>query len=48
MAPQLLKAAPHEETWRGNVAALAHRVDAEVSRTGARMSVLAGEAGARS
>jgi hypothetical protein len=37
-----------ENTWRGNVAALAERVDAEARRTGARVLVVAGDAQSRS
>jgi len=36
-----------ENTWRGNVAALAERVDAEARRTGARVLVVAGDAQSR-
>jgi hypothetical protein len=37
-----------EETWRDNVGELAAHVDAEVTRTGARVLVLAGDAPSRS
>ena len=36
-----------ENTWRGNVAALAERVDTEVRRTGARVLVIAGDGQSR-